>query len=50
MSIVEINRIADVDAFQGAEEAEAYNRSEYLPLHRSTLRKVDIFTVHMEKT
>lgn len=43
MSIVEINRIADVDALQGAEEAEAYNKSEYLRLHRSTLRKVDIF-------
>jgi hypothetical protein len=43
MSIVEINGIADVDALQGAEEAEAYNQSEYLRLHRSTLRKVDIF-------
>lgn len=43
MSIVEINRIADVDALQGAEEADAYNKSEYLRLHRSTLRKVDIF-------
>jgi len=43
MSIVEINSIADLDALQGAEEADAYNNAEYLRLHRSTLRKVDIF-------
>lgn len=43
MSIVEMNQIADLDALQGAEEADAYNKSEYLRLHRSTLRKVDMF-------
>ncbi len=42
MSIVEMNRISDVDALQGAEEATAFVNGEYLKLHQSTLRKVDI--------
>lgn len=42
MSIVEINRIADKDALQGAEEAAAFENGEYLKLHQSTLRKMDI--------
>ncbi|SEQ83841.1 hypothetical protein SAMN04244573_02359 [Azotobacter beijerinckii] len=42
MSIVEMNNIADLDALPGAEEADAFTKGEYLKLHQSTLRKVDI--------
>lgn len=42
MSIVEMNNIADLDALPGAEEADAFINGEYLRLHQSTLRKVDI--------
>lgn len=43
MTIMEVNKIADLDALQGAEEANAFVDGEYLRLHRSTLRKVDVF-------
>ncbi|MDC7860058.1 hypothetical protein [Pantoea ananatis] len=43
MSIIEMNRIADTDALQGEEEADAFKNGMYLELHRSTLRKVDAF-------
>lgn len=43
MSLIEMNEIEDLDALQGAEEADAFKNGEYLKLHRSTLRKVDIF-------
>ncbi|CNK89436.1 Uncharacterised protein [Yersinia enterocolitica] len=44
MSIIEMNNIADDDALEGAEEAEAYKIGDYIKLHRSTLRKVDVFS------
>jgi hypothetical protein len=42
MSIVEMNKIADADALQGEAEAAAFESGEYLKLHQSTLRKVDM--------
>ncbi|BEP54530.1 hypothetical protein GmRootV118_17740 [Variovorax sp. V118] len=42
MSIVEMNHIADADALEGAAEAAAFESGQYLKLHQSTLRKVDI--------
>lgn len=42
MSIVEMNKIADADALEGAAEAKAFEDGEYLKLHQSTLRKVDM--------
>jgi len=42
MSLIEMNGIEDLDALQGEEEANAFKNGEYLKLHRSTLRKVDI--------
>lgn len=42
MVLVEKNHMADIGALQGQEEAEAFERGEYLKLHQSTLRKVDI--------
>lgn len=43
MSLIEMNGIADTDALQGEEEANAFKNGMYLELHRSTLRKVDAF-------
>jgi hypothetical protein len=41
-SIVKLNEITDTSFLVGAEEAEAFNRGEFVKLHQSTLRKVDI--------
>ncbi|MFJ2363661.1 hypothetical protein ACIPIN_08145 [Pseudomonas sp. NPDC087697] len=41
--ISEINGISDKDALTGAQEAEAFEAGEYLKLHQSTLRKLDMF-------
>lgn len=40
--LVEKNRITDRDFLTGAEEAEAFEGGEYVKLHLSTLRKVDV--------
>lgn len=42
-SIVELNQIADKDGLTGAQEAEAFVNGEYLKLHQSTHRKLDMF-------
>lgn len=44
MSIIEMNRMSDTDALQGAEEAEAFVKGEFIKLHQSTLRKVDVLS------
>lgn len=41
--IVEKNGIRPLDMMSGAEEAQAFVDRNYVGLHRSTLRKVDIF-------
>jgi hypothetical protein len=41
-NIVKLNNITDRSFLVGAEEAEAFNRGEFVRLHQSTLRKVDI--------
>jgi hypothetical protein len=50
MSIIEMNHISDVDALQGAEEAAAFVNGEYMKLHRSTLRKVDVLASVFDRT
>lgn len=40
--LVEKNSISDLDFLTGEEEAEAFENGEYVKLHQSTLRKVDI--------
>lgn len=50
MSVIEMNRISDVDALQGKEEAEAFVNGEYLRLHQSTLRKVDVLANIFDRT
>ncbi|MBH3444003.1 hypothetical protein I5L59_10490 [Pseudomonas moraviensis] len=48
-SIVELNNIADQDGLTGAQEAEAFENGEYLKLHQSTLRKLDMFSNIFER-
>ncbi|EOV9019604.1 hypothetical protein ACN6VB_000540 [Cronobacter turicensis] len=43
MSLMQMNHITSRDAMQGKEEADAFEKGEYLKLDRSTLAKVDIF-------
>lgn len=50
MSIIEMNHISDVDALQGADEAAAFVNGEYMKLHRSTLRKVDVLANIFDRT
>ena len=42
-SIVKINRITDKSFLVGKDEAAAFDAGEFVKLHQSTLRKVDIF-------
>ncbi|GGZ60744.1 hypothetical protein GCM10008101_13400 [Lysobacter xinjiangensis] len=42
MSVIEMNKISDADALQGAEEADAFVKGEYRRLQQSTWRKVDV--------
>ncbi|MEZ5991239.1 MAG: hypothetical protein R3E76_02670 [Planctomycetota bacterium] len=41
-SLMKKNRITDRDFLSGAEEAGAFDKGEYVKLHQSTLRKVDV--------
>ena len=43
LSLVDKNGISKRDFLTGAEEAEAFQKKEYVRLHLSTLRKVDMF-------
>lgn len=42
-SLIRYNGIKAKDYLKGAEEAEAFANKEYIKLHQSTLRKVDVF-------
>ncbi len=50
MSLAELNRVSDVDALTGEEEAAAYVSGDYLKMHRSTLRKLDMFANFFDRT
>jgi hypothetical protein len=41
-SLMEMNHITAKDVLTGAGEAEAFEKKEYVKLHQSTLRKVDV--------
>jgi len=43
-SICDYNHITQKDFLSGSDEAKAFTDKEYVKLHRSTLRKVDIFS------
>lgn len=49
-NIVEKNSLTHPHFLKGAEEAEAFENSEYLKLHQSTLCKVDILSDILNKT
>jgi len=48
-NVVVNNKIANRDFLTGEEEAEAFQNKEYLRLHQSTLRKVDIMANIFER-
>lgn len=48
-SIVEMNKISNKDMLDGQQEADAFDRGEYVKLHQSTLRKVDILASLLER-
>lgn len=50
LNIAKRNNITIIDALKGKEEADAFDNKEYLQLHKSTLRKVDIIDAIIERT
>lgn len=50
LNLAERNNISLINAMTGQEEADAFDNKEYLKLHMSTLRKVDIIQVIINKT
>jgi len=48
-NLVDLNDITRQDFLTGAEEAEAFERKDYVKLHQSTLRKVDILASVVER-
>lgn len=48
--LVEKNGITKKDFLAGAEEAHAFDNKDYVRLHQSTLRKVDIMNTIVERT
>lgn len=49
-SIIKKNNITDKDFLTGAQEAEAFEKKEFVRLHQSTLRKVDTLANLFERT
>jgi hypothetical protein len=49
-SLMELNHITAKDALTGKEEASAFENQEYVKLHQSTLRKVDVMNNLLERT
>lgn len=50
LNLAERNHISPINALTGAEEADAFDNKEYLKLHISTLRKVDIIDTIINRT
>ncbi|TDV60277.1 hypothetical protein [Pseudomonas sp. LP_7_YM] len=50
MSLAELNKVTDKDALSGKEEAAAFVTGDFLKMHRSTLRKLDMFANFFERT
>jgi hypothetical protein len=49
LNLAKRNNISDINALTGKEEADAFDNKEYLKLHMSTLRKVDIINTIVSK-
>lgn len=50
MGLAELNKVTDKDALSGKEEAAAFVEGDFLKMHRSTLRKLDMFANFFERT
>ena len=50
MALAELNNASDQDALPGADEAAAFVNAEYIKMHQSTLRKLDMFANFFERT
>lgn len=48
--IIEKNKMSSKDMLSGADEAKAFEEKEFVKLHQSTLRKVDILSNLFERT
>lgn len=48
--LLEKNSVATLDLLSGAEEAKAFEQKEYVKLHQSTLRKVDVMESILKRT
>jgi hypothetical protein len=48
-SLMELNRITARDVLTGQQEADAFEAGEYVKLHQSTLRKVDVMSNILER-
>ena len=49
LNISRFNKVTDKDALTGADEADAFKNQEYVKLHLSTLRKVDMMSNLFER-
>lgn len=49
-SLMDLNHITAKDVLTGAGEAEAFEQQEYVKLHQSTLRKVDVIANLLDRT
>jgi hypothetical protein len=49
-STMELNSITARDALKGKEEAQAFEEGQFVKLHQSTLRKVDVIANILERT
>lgn len=50
LNLAHRNNISTIDALKGGEESDAFDRKEYLKLHKSSLRKVDIIDAIIDRT
>ena len=48
--LIELNNLQPKDFLTGTQEAFAFQNKEYIKLHQSTLRKVDVFADLLERT
>lgn len=50
LNLANRNSITTIDALKGIDEATAFEQNEYLKLHKSTLRKVDIIDAIIDRS
>ena len=50
LNLANRNNITTIDALKGVDESAAFDNKEYLKLHKSTLRKVDIIDSIIDRT